>query len=1200
MDRIAELDNAIAALEAQRAVLGDAVVDTALQPLVERRAEELARSAGEQRKLVTVLFSDLMGFTSMSESMDMEDVRAALDVYFTRWREAIEAYGGVVEKYIGDAVMAVFGLHRAEEDDAERAIRAALAMRDELAGVNAVLGPEYGVELAMRVGIDTGDVVVSTLDDRPGQDFVVVGDIVNRASRIQSAAPRNGILISQDTYRHVRGVFRLERVEPLRLKGVQEPVGAFLAVGTRTRTFRMGSRGVEGLETRTIGRDLELRRLQDLFWEVVEDRSWRLVTAVGEAGVGKSRLLYDFENWADVLPEAVRYFRGRAVPATRNQPNGLLRDVLGFRFEVQDSDPPAAVRAKLEKGFAEVLGGDVAGRAKARLVARWLGFELGEGAAVDDEGDADGVRERAAAHLAEYFARLAADSPVVVLLEDLHWADDTSLDWLDQLNPSVADRPLLVVATARPSMFEHRPHWGEGLEYHTRVHLEPLTRRESRRLLAEILQRADHMPEELVDLVVTAAEGNPFYIEELVKWLVEEGVIDTADPTWVVHEDRLRTVRVPPTLKGVLQARLDALATEERLLLQQASVIGRVFWDDAVVHLGEARAVPVHPASPSEVLDRLRRREVIYQRERSSFERTSEFVFKHALLRDVTYESVLRSQRRTYHSLAAQWLEDVTERRRRADEYAAAIAEHYEQAGEDGLAARWYVRAGTQASRRYANGEAARLLDRAVELAPPDDPGVRFDALHAREAVLDRIGDRAAEHRDVAAMVEMADQLDPARKARLLITRSKVAFFRSAYDEQSALTSEAVELARMAGSVELEALAFLWWGKGLTWQGNHDEARRRLEQALERARAAGDTRRAGESLRYLAIVAGNVSEFGKALELLEEARDVHRTVEDLHGESQAVAQMATVFYNMGDFTSARRCLEQAIPVFELIGYRYAKALATSNLAIIAFGQGRFGEASRLLTDAVDLSEELEDREGIATSLEMLGDLARCTGDRDTAKEHLLRALELAPPTEFPYLASDALLLLSLVTLDGGDADEALRLAGEALESAGRAVSPLAEARAQVGRGYALLASGALDDALAAFTEAAAVQERIGLAKARHEAVAGQAAVAMARGAAAEAVDAVDPVLGHLAPDELEGTLKPGEVVLTCWAALSGAGDPRAEDVAKAAADFLSVMAERIDDDGLRDAYLHRVDVNRRLADLAERAGDPSPLAPPGA
>ncbi|HEX9991309.1 MAG TPA: adenylate/guanylate cyclase domain-containing protein [Acidimicrobiales bacterium] len=1189
MDRLAELDHAIAALEAQRGVLGDAVVDTALQPLLERRAEELARSAGEQRKLVTVLFSDLMGFTSMSEAMDAEDVRAALDVYFARWREAIEARGGVVEKYIGDAVMAVFGLHRAEEDDAERAIRAALAMRDELDGVNAVLGPEYGIELAMRVGIDTGDVVVSTLDDRRGQDFVVVGDIVNRASRIQSAAPRNGVLISHDTYRHVRGVFRLERVEPLRLKGVRDPVGAFLVVGARTRTFRVGSRGVEGLETRTVGRDLELRRLQDLFWEALEDRRWRLVTAVGEAGVGKSRLLYDFENWVDVLPEAARYFTGRAVPATRNHPNGLLRDVLAFRFEIQDSDPPDTVWSKLERGLAEVFGTDVAGRAQSRLVARWLGFEIGDTVAGDEERDAEGVRDRAAAHLAEYFRSLAEQTPVVMLLEDLHWAEDTSLDWLDRLAPAVADRPMLVVATARPSLFEHRPHWGEGLEYHTRLHLEPLTRRESRHLLAEILQRAEHVPDELEELVVTAAEGNPFYIEELVKWLVEEGVIDTGGPAWVVHEDRLREVRVPPTLKGVLQARLDALATEERVLLQRAAVIGRVFWDDAVEHLAEARPAVAVEGSPQDVLDRLRRREVIYQRERSSFERTSEFVFKHALLRDVTYDSVLRAQRRAYHAAAARWLEDVTERRRRADEYAAAIAEHYEQAGEDGLAARWYVRAGSQAARRYANGEAARLLDRAVELAPEDDPALRFDALHAREGVLDRIGERAAQQRDVDEMIALAPRLDPGRQARLLVARSKLAFFHSAYDQQSELAGQAVELARRSGSLELEGLAHLWWGKGLTWQGDHEQARRRLEDALERTRAAGDALRTGETLRYLAIVAGNVSEFRKALDLLEQARDVHRGVEDLHGEMQTVAQMATAFYNMGDFASARRCLEQALPVFRLMGYRYADALATSNLAIIAFGQGHFGEAQRLLEESVRLSEDLADREGLATSLEMLGDLARSIGDLDLARERLGRALELAPPTEFPYLASDGLLLLSLVTLDGDDPAGALDLADQALDAARRAVSPMAEARAEIGRGYALLAAGSAAEAGAAFARAADVLEEIGLAKTRYEALAGQAAAALAAGAAQEAVGLVEPVLDHLGPDDLEGTVRPGEVVRTCWRALSAAADPRADGVRKAAGAFLDEMAARIDDDGLREAYLHRVPVNRALAGLA--AGD---------
>ena len=355
VNELEPIDRAIAGLEAQRAVLGDDVVDTALEPLREKRLAILTRQYGEQRRQVTVLFSDLVDFTVLSQSLDAEDVRAVVNAYFVRWHEHIEANGGVVEKFIGDAVMAVFGLHQAREDDPHRAIRAALAMTRTMDEVNAEV--EASVRLAMRVGIDTGEVVVGGVGDRPGQDFVVVGETVNRASRLQAAAPPGGILISRDTYRHVRGSFGFQPVEGLVLKGIPEPVDAYVVVGERPEGFRLdAARGIEGVETATIGRDIELRHLQDRFWDVVEERHWRVVTVMGDAGVGKSRLLLEFDRWLAELPDTVWWFRGRASPSMQETPNALLRDLLAARLGIQESDAADVVREKWERGLAVAFG----------------------------------------------------------------------------------------------------------------------------------------------------------------------------------------------------------------------------------------------------------------------------------------------------------------------------------------------------------------------------------------------------------------------------------------------------------------------------------------------------------------------------------------------------------------------------------------------------------------------------------------------------------------------------------------------------------------------------------------------------------------------------------------------------------------------------------------------------------------------------
>ena len=337
MQDLEAIETAIAALEAQRDVLGDPVTDTALQPLQERRRELLATAAGERRKLVVSLVADLVGYTRLSEQTDPEDLQALLAPYFDAWSEVVSEHGGTVEKFIGDAVVAVFGLEVAHEDDCQRAVDCALALRKRLEALNASR-PDRPT-LQVRIGVDTGEVLVGAFQERPGMDFVAVGDAVNRASRLQTAAPTEGVLVSADTYQHIRGLYVAREVEPLTLKGVTEPLRAFLITAAKPRQFHLPTRGVEGVPTRTVGRDGELATLQAAFQDVVDEGHPRLVTIDGDAGVGKSRLLVDLAGWLELLPTVIWFFRGRATPAEQNRPFALLRDVVADRLQVAGTDP---------------------------------------------------------------------------------------------------------------------------------------------------------------------------------------------------------------------------------------------------------------------------------------------------------------------------------------------------------------------------------------------------------------------------------------------------------------------------------------------------------------------------------------------------------------------------------------------------------------------------------------------------------------------------------------------------------------------------------------------------------------------------------------------------------------------------------------------------------------------------------------------
>ena len=1177
-DDLAALEHAITTLEAQRSLLGDAVVQTALAPLLERRALLAGQEQGERRKLVTVVFADLVGFTDLSGLLDPEDTRNIVDAYFARCRRAIEQHHGVVEKFIGDAVMAVFGLHRSWEDDAQRAIRSALTMIADLEALNAEVEAEYGVTLQMRVGIDTGDVVISTLGER-GDDFVAVGPTVNRAARLQSAAPPGRVLISADTHRQVRGRFSMERVEDLHLKGFDDPVAGFLVVSERPLTFRLDrSTGVEGVDTTTVGRDAELRMLQERLLDVVEEQRWRVVTVVGEAGLGKSRLLFDFDSWLAERSEQVFWYRGRVSQSDQDRPNALLRDVVASRCRIVDSDPAGDVLGKLEVGLAAPDDDAARARRTAETVGTWLGFDLGEPPA-SVPVDPRALRDAGTELLASYFARQATQHPVVVLLEDLHWADDGSLRWLDAADVYLRESPVLVVATTRPTLLEDRPRWSEGLEHHVRMHLNPLSRRQSRALLTQVFRHVDRVPDELMDLVIDSADGNPFYLEELVTWLIEAGVVVKGDPRWHVVDELVGAVVVPSTLRGVLQARLDALTGSERAVLQRASVLGRVFWDEAVDRLSSSRRRT--DADVAETLERLRRRELVFEREISAFEDAREFLFKHALLRDVAYEGVLRAHRERYHSLAAAWLAEMSAHSGRSDEYAALVAQHYDRASAP-EAAEWYHRAGRRAADVYALDEAIRLLGRCLALAP-EDPRLRFDALRLREAVLDRLGDRDAQQLDLVAMEELLDRLeDPAREVALALARSRFAFTLSEYDDAESRAQHALSIARAHHGMEHQAVeALLWLGKSLTWRDLGDDGRSALTEAMDLGRAVDSGRQVAEALRYLSMLSNNEGLLVEAVQLGDESAAEFRKVGDHEGEAMALSQQAATLFNLGLLDRARETLQQTLLIFRRSGHRYRESIVLGNLASIALTQGHLADALAWAREATDVQEGLGDLEALTNNFTLLAQIAAAAGQWDEGLRLARQALDIGRGLDSRQPEAYALDAVARVHLEREAPKEAVDAAREACTVAELVASRLDQGTFRLTLGYAQEAVGELEAAEAAYGEAEAAFTEVETPISVREAVAGRARVQLARGDVDAAVELVRPLIAHLDRAGLDGAMRPCVVAETVWRVLAAAGEPGASEVLAAARAYVEDTAQRVGDAALRAGYLS-VPVNARL------------------
>ncbi|MCL4868503.1 MAG: tetratricopeptide repeat protein [Anaerolineae bacterium] len=952
-DQRTRLEQAILTITAQRAILGDEVVEASVAALRQQLAQLTQSPTMQQRKQVTVLFADIPNFTAMSEMMDAEDVTILLNQFWRRIDNIITSHRGRIDKHLGDGVMALWGVEEAQEDDPEQAIRAALAMQQAVRIWMAETEIPPGVDFTMRIGLNTGPALLGQVGSLG--EFTALGDTVNTASRLEAAAPIGGVLISHDTYRHVRGIFDVQPQDLLAVKGKSEPLRVYVVLRVRPRAFRVGTRGVEGIETQMIGRERELQQIQDALYHTIQEKQLHLLTIVGEAGIGKSRLLYEFEKWLDPLPETVLYFKGRADQQMRHAPYALLRDLVAYRLEIQDNDPPAVARQKLEGGFVTLLG--EVGREKAHFVGHLLGFDFSDSQHIRGIlDDTRQIRDRAFHSLGQLFAAATHTNPVLILLEDIHWADDNSLDLIEHLARQDAAAPILMLALTRPNLFEHRPTWQERYPL---IRLNLLDRDESTRLVREILRLVPAIPPVLQDTLIHNAAGNPFYLEELIKMMIENGVIIPGDETWRVHPGRLAEVQVPPTLTGVLQARLDRLPPPERELLQRASVVGRIFWDGAVTYLTQEEPVPV-PVGVG--LSSLQGKELIFPRTTPAFAGTEEFMFKHAILHEVTYESVLKSRRRRFHERAAAWL--VEQSGRRVDEYAGAIAHHYEQAGLPIEAIAWYERAARQAQATYAHAVAANYYQHALEMINNQEipiPMAQQCNLLAGLGVSLRLQARYTEARGIfhtlLTLAEMTGDKAKAIEAHDNLARihERHGEYRQALD----LAAQMELLARQIPDMGQVEMARVLYRRGWTLYrlGEMEQALAIGQQCLTLSHSSDDLLMKSQSHNLIGVAYVALGRFDLAEPYIEQALQFRRQMGNRSSVASILNNLGETARLQGNYEKAVPLLEEALAIAQEIGSRAAVALYRSNLAGARLGLGEYDVVLGDVWDVMQLAEK---------------------------------------------------------------------------------------------------------------------------------------------------------------------------------------------------------------------------------------------------
>jgi class 3 adenylate cyclase/tetratricopeptide (TPR) repeat protein len=951
----------------------------------------------EERKIVTVLFADLVGFTSRAERLDPEDVRSLVAPYFAHVREELERFSGTVEKFIGDAVVALFGAPVAHEDDPERAVRAALAIRDW------IVDGEEG-ELQVRIAITTGEALVA-LGAHPSEgEGMASGDVVNTAARLQSAAPVDGVLVDTTTYRATRRAVDYREAGPVEAKGKAEPIEVWEALEARSRF------GVDVVQSGAalVGRERELELLVGTLARVREERSAQLLTLVGEPGIGKSRLVFQLFIALGSGSELTFWRQGRSLPYGDGVTLWALSEMVKAHAGILETDRPEDVETKLSNAVAETIPS-----AEAQWVERHLRPLAGLAAEQELRGD---QRSEAFAAWRRFFEALAERYPLVLVFEDLQWADDALLDFVDYLVEWASGVPLLVIGTARPELLDRRPGWGGGKKNASTLSLSPLSDEETARLIA-VLSERPVLPAEQQSELLARAGGNPLYAEHFVRMLAERGT-----------EEELP---LPETVQGIVAARLDGLRAEEKSLLHDAAVIGKVFWTSAA-----AAIAGLERWQADERLHALERGEFVQRAQRSSVADETEYAFRHVLVRDVAYGQIPRAERAEKHRLAAEWIEALG----RTEDHAEMLAHHYLSAleyarasGQDTAALAEPARAalagaGDRALALNAYPSATGFYTAALELWPEEDPGRAWLLFQAGKAIwlaeggglelLAQAGERfeaageieaAAEavtflgfafwirgQRDVAyehvdrALTLLADRPASPAKAYALSRRARFAAI--------ALDPQAIDLAR-------EALA-------LAEQLRLDDLRAHALNTLGVARVHGGD-------------VGGLDDLERSLEIALETNSPLDTY-------LAYNNIASMYGDLGRLVEAAEMLATARATCERFGLiehlRWVKPFAAAN----DLARGRWREAERAAEEFI-----VESEGGVAHQQEVWARNVRATirlarGDVAGALEDTAKALEVARQSKDPQQLAPTLGHSAWILIAAGRGTEAASLLDEVL------------------------------------------------------------------------------------------------------------------------------------------------------------------------
>jgi class 3 adenylate cyclase/predicted ATPase len=1096
----------------------------------------------EERRQVTVLFADLSGYTAVAERMDPEAVKALVDRALMRLGQEVERYGGTVDKYIGDNVMAIFGAPVAHEDDAERAVRAGLGMQEAMDEVNEAL--PAGVHFDLRVGVNTGEVLAGAV----GEAYTVIGDTVNVAARLQSAARPGSVTVGERTMRASAGAVRYEELKPLELKGKSEPVPAWEAVAL-IATHALG-RPAPARESPLVGRAEELATLEAAYERVQREGTPHLVTLVGEAGVGKSRLLREFERRLAERPDAPAFHTGRCLPYGTGIVFWALGEVIRDGCEIVDTDSADEAWAKLLRHTKSLFEHEQEmseeGMRKTALLGRLVGLDV-PAELVPHEEDPERMRQAFFSALRHGMEAWARKGPLVFAFEDIHWADDGMLDAIEHLVQWVR-APLTIVCLARDELLERRRGWGGGRRFGTQLLLEPLSAEDTESLVGALLPEGNGA----VDVVVERSGGNPLFAEEMARRIAEEGNVPVAE--------------LPDTVQGVLAARLDSLDPFERRLVQQASVVGRVFWEGSLAPLARSEGRDLETALLS-----LQEKDILAPAEEGRLAGERELAFKHVLIRDVAYGMLPKAVRSRKHYEVGTFIEERAGDR--TDEVVPLLAEHYGRAaalGREGgvppedlepmqqRAMTFLEQAGDAATLLYSNREAASHYRHAREICPRDgrahvarineklgDVSLRLGRVdeaiavwleclefHRGEEDLERVADL---HRKIGAGLSHKGD----RKAAI-----------EHYQKGINLLKDGPPRLELVRLYEEAAWLYLHTGDNML-------AIYASEKALRLAERLGETRAASRAHGIFGRVFGRIGNTEKARENLEQAVELARGSDRAETVLALSALGRHLEVSEADVAGAREAYEEALELAERMGVLPSQVELHAALAQLAVYGADWEQVER----STEASAELAEREGLVGKLALpyalRGLLRWREGEIGEATVLFHRAHELAEQVGWSELAFQALFGLATALRDSGDLSGAIAALDRALDVCERAGLVAQSIQATAARAVLLALSQRREAAADAAREAAELAERL------HYPI-GRAAALEARGVCADDPAEGAALLGEAAEAwaELDRPLEAARSRLLAGQVLAPADPERARGLLADAAEEIEALGVR--------------------------------------